>query len=181
MSHSLVPTRKVAERIVMEILHLPILVHEIDIAGSIRRERPFVGDIDLVIKLEQKSDITAVLQRMAVNCKLIKNGEQYVVFEMSNGLQIDLWFAHPAIPAKKDMFGVVEVEAQPSNYGSLLLCRTGSKEHNIFIAQRAQSLGMSWQTSRGIVQAGRVIASETEQDIFKALNLDYIAPERRER
>ncbi len=121
-----------------------------------------------------------LIARASAKTKLLKGGEQYQVFEMSNGVQLDLWIAHAALPAKKDMFNVVEVAAKPSNFGMLLLSRTGSYQHNIYLCQRAREMGMHMNPHAGITQAGIVVASETEEDIFKALS-SLSSPERRER
>ena len=70
----------------------------------------------------------------------------------------------------------------PDNFGTLLLCRTGSKEHNIFLVEHAKRLNLRWNPYRGVIDgAGNVLASETEEDIFKALDLPWIQPEDRER
>lgn len=145
----------------------------IEIAGSIRRRRPHCNDIDLVVlpRLGARDDIIA---RGRVNSLLVKQGMQYVVFEMRNGLQLDLWFAHRG---GGDLFA-----PDPPNFGVLWLTRTGSAAHNIFIAQRAKERGMHFNPHRGLEDSsGAVIASEDEPSIFDALDLDYVCPEDREK
>jgi DNA polymerase/3'-5' exonuclease PolX len=77
------------------------------------------------------------------------------------------------------------VETSPPNFGVLLLARTGSAMHNVYIAQRADELGLHFNPHRGIqrgrLKTSRVIASEEERDIFAALKLEFIPPEKRER
>jgi DNA polymerase/3'-5' exonuclease PolX len=102
-------------------------------------------------------------------------------FELANGLQLDLWFAHADIAEKKDLFGVVEKAAQPCNFGMLYLARTGSVAHNLYLCSHASWMGLHFAPHAGITRAGKVIASATEADIFAALKLDFVAPERRER
>ncbi|MBS3104833.1 hypothetical protein J4234_01095 [Candidatus Woesearchaeota archaeon] len=65
------------------------------------------------------------------------------------------------------------------NYEPLLLIRTGSKEHNVKLTTRAQSMGLKL-TANGVIdnKTGSIIAT-TERDIFKALKMDYIIPEKR--
>jgi DNA polymerase/3'-5' exonuclease PolX len=143
----------------------------IEIAGSIRRRRPECGDIDLVClpKVGGKAEIT---ERCGRTAKLVKHGTQYVVFELANGFQLDLWFAHAGAG---DLFA-----REPSNWGALLLSRTGSAAHNIHLCNVAHSKGLHFNPHRGLERRGAVVASETEEAIFVALSLDFIAPEARE-
>lgn len=160
---------KLAERVRAE---LAPHCDQIEIAGSIRRRRPECGDIDLVClpKTGGKAEIVARCQQTA---RLVKHGEQYVVFELSNGFQLDLWFAHSG---GGDLFA-----PEPSNWGALLLARTGSAAHNIHVCTVAHTKGLHFNPHRGLERRGAVVASETEEAIFAALGLDFIAPERREK
>ena len=153
----------------------------IEIAGSIRRGRPFVGDIDIVLQPVDATARAAIEGRCRETTKRIKGGEQYVVYEMANGIQLDLWFAHGAIPSAQDMFGGETAPARPPNFGMLLLARTGSAAHNVHLAQIAQARGLHFDPHAGLKRGGNVIASEEEADIFKALSVGYVEPERRER
>jgi DNA polymerase/3'-5' exonuclease PolX len=70
----------------------------------------------------------------------------------------------------------------PTNWGSVLLCRTGSVRHNLWLIKAAEHLGLKWKPHDGVLDAaGNIIASATEADIFAALHTDFVAPERRER
>jgi DNA polymerase (family 10) len=144
----------------------------VEIAGSIRRGRPYCGDIDLVC-LPKAGGREAIIERCQRTCLLHKLGEQYVVFTLKNGFQLDLWFAHGG---GGDMFA-----PEPSNFGVLLLARTGSAMHNVWIAQHAQAQRLHFNPHKGVLRGREVVASIEEQDIFTALGLDFIAPERRER
>lgn len=166
---ALAPARALAEKVAAE---LAPFCARLEIAGSIRRGRPECGDIDLVCvpKPCMRADIIARCQR---NGELLKHGEQYCVIVLRNGFQLDLWFAHGG---GGDMFA-----PEPSNFGVLLLARTGSAMHNVWIAQRAQELGLHFNPHKGVLHRGAIKASAEEADIFKVLKLDWIAPERRER
>lgn len=162
----------------------------IEVAGSIRRARPEVNDIDFVV-LPKDGQADALRARCLRTATMVKSGPQYTVVKMNKApyAQVDIWFAHNGAG---DMF-----TKEPSNWGSLLLCRTGSREHNVHLCQLAQSLGLKWETSRGLVtvpspacptgrsegqgEGGRIIASATEEEIFQALGLSFIPPVERER
>lgn len=153
------------------------LCERIEIAGSVRRARPEVNDVDLVL-LPRPGQTAAIKARCRERCAQVTDGEQNSIFRLQlpdlTTLQLDLFFARPA---SADL-----LESTPGNFGSILLCRTGSKEHNIWIVEHAKRLGLTWQPYRGVVDAaGRVIASETEAEIFRALELQFIPPESRER
>lgn len=166
-----------------------VLAHycdRIEVAGSIRRARPEVSDIDFVC-LPKDPTAAALRQRCTRVAALEKDGPQYMevsilvpagITHHASRITIDIWFAHCGT---RDL-----IDATPSNWGSLLLCRTGSKEHNIWIAQRARAMDLKWETSRGLVVnpdtvKAKIVASETEEEIFKCLGLDFIPPVERER
>jgi DNA polymerase (family 10) len=145
----------------------------IEIAGSIRRRRPIVNDIDLVI-LPDPGKLEEIRARCLQSKPFIlENGDQNLLFRLKNGIQIDIFFAYPS---GGDLF-----QAVPGNFGSLLLCRTGSKAFNIYFATLARDKGLHWNPYRGIVENQEVIASETEESLFEAVSLPFISPEARER
>lgn len=167
---------KLATRVLNELAPLCV---KIEIAGSIRRRRPICNDIDLVAIPRCREDFR---ERVMRHCKLamksdgvtpIGDGDNMLVVNMANGVQLDIWFAKEA---KKELFRKI-----PSNWGTVLLCRTGSKQHNIHLAQTARDLGYHWQTMIGLTQAGNWVAGETEEEIFHVLQMPYLDPEQRER
>lgn len=186
-----------AERIQRE---LAPFCHKCEIAGSIRRARPEVNDIDLVI-VPKAGQERALRDRIKAKTRVITDGRQTLIVSLSmprprttmdlqgwqSEFQLDVWFAHGG---KDDL-----LDPQPSNFGSLLLCRTGSKEHNIKICQRAKSMDMKWNPQVGLFAGGvwvthpeiedeyvggKLIASESEEQIFSALGLNWISPAFRE-
>jgi len=160
--------KKWAGRIRREILPF---CERVDVAGSIRRGRPIVHDIDLVAI---PRDMTRLKERCLRKAVPLSNGNQNFRFELSIGLQVEIYFAWPK---QGELFAET-----PSNFGSLWLCRTGSREHNIHLVEHAKTLGLRWRPYVGVFDAeNKLIASETERDIFSALGLDFIPPERRER
>lgn len=149
----------------------------VEIAGSIRRERAEVNDIDLVII---PKDIGAIVRRVTQSCKLIRGGltSVNIIAQFAggpaDGFQLDLFMAHN---------GVADLlQSVPTNWGSLLLCRTGSMQHNIAIAERAKARGGHWDPYRGLFDEKRkLVASATEEEIYEALELPWREPTKRER
>jgi DNA polymerase (family 10) len=146
------------------------LCQRVEIAGSIRRRRPQVNDIDLVV-LADRPDL--VKDRFKKTCTTRTDGEEIASFIHASGIQIDVFFARPAY---SDLFFTI-----PSNFGSVLVCRTGSKEHNIYLVEHAKKMGLIWRTNAGVFdQEEHLLASDSEESIFVALQLPCIPPEKRE-
>jgi len=163
---------------------------QIAIAGSIRRLRPNVGDIDLV--LEPKPDCrNAIIERtLRTATRDGADGQDYSRFILRDGLQLDLWWVRP--PAL-DFFTNTQ-----SNWGMRLLVATGSRAHNIELAKRAKALGKHFAPYRGIeidgqydtvdvggratevYRGGRVGACLSEEQIFAALGVPFVVPQKRE-
>lgn len=142
----------------------------IAVAGSIRRQRPEVNDIDLVILTDDRE---AVKRRCQQRCAIVSDGLQNAIFRLSSGLQLDLFFTRGPV---EDLLA-----PWPSNWGTVLLQRTGSKEHNIYLCQRAISFGLKWDPQEGVKDPeGYVIAAETEKEVYDALALPVILPFQRE-
>jgi DNA polymerase/3'-5' exonuclease PolX len=131
----------------------------IEVAGSIRRKKSEVNDIDLVLipKPLIWHRIIATLQRN-MGAKVVKRGDsiaQLIIKEVN----VDLYVA------------------TPQTWGALLLIRTGSAEHNIKLSKLAINMRMKL-THSGLIKDGKVIAS-TEKEIFETLGISYVEPEER--
>lgn len=161
--------RRFAEQVVSE---LGPMCDRIEIAGSIRRRKQEVGDIDLVI-LPKPGQIRAIKERCLRNGPSVMADGEVNFLMMVGNVQLDIFFARPAV---EDMFA-----PKPSNFGSLLLCRTGSREHNIWLINQALKAGCHWLPYEGVQRDGRIVAGETERDIFREIGMDFIPPEKRER
>ena len=164
-----------AERIATVVAErLDPLCSRIAIAGSIRRRRQSVGDIDLVVI---PRDLAALVARLNQSTRLVSGKDSNQIRIMTvpklGDVQLDIFVAHEG---KSGLFG-----GQPGNWGSLLLCRTGSPRHNIRICARAKENGFSWHPYQGVKNAqGDIIVSETEEQIYAALGLPFIDPINRE-
>jgi len=161
-----------AEKIVLE---LTPFCEKIQIAGSIRRQRPDVGDIDIVAIPSHRGLMRDRMLR--THPRILKDGNSCLIVELAGRygpIQVDLWLASAG---HGDLF-----TPTPTNFGSLLICRTGSVSHNIFLVEHAKRMNLRWNPYWGVFdQFGKCIASETEESIFQALKLDFVPPELREK
>ena len=138
----------------------------IEVAGSIRRQKSKVHDIDFVVVA--KSD--AEWQKINDKLRLLKAKPN------CSGNSVIKAF----VPCKGGLFQVDFYRAKPSTFGIHLLVRTGSAEHNMWLAGHAFSKGMRLKYSEGLIKDGVAIAGETEQGVFDALCLPYSLPTQRE-
>jgi len=139
-------------------------------AGSLRRGKETVGDLDLLVTLadgftsQKHVDALAkhILEFPDIDQKLA-HGENKVSFTLGNGLQVDV--------------RLLEKE----NFGAALLYFTGSKEHNVALRGRANEMGLTLnEYVLATLKAERRVAGRTEEEIYTKLKLDWIPPELRE-
>ncbi len=112
-------------------------------------------------------DSPAVLERFGP-------GENWIAKVAEGGFQVDLWLAKPR---EGDLFSLIK-----SNWGAVLLCRTGSLQHNTQLCAIAMGKGLKFSPYKGVVdtKSGEIIAGETEEEIYEALGLKWRPPEERE-
>jgi len=160
---------EIAQKIAAELLPFSARVQ---IAGSIRRLRSEVNDIDIVCLPNDERGLRArVLKSLP---RIIADGKYNLEVELKGGLRLDVFMA---APGQRTLFG-----DGGCNWGSLLLCRTGSTAHNIHLVETAKKLNLRWNPYWGVYDhTGRCMACEAEEDIFEALQLDFVKPENRER
>ncbi len=139
-------------------------VQQVQFAGSLRRGKETIGDLDLLVAA-QADDAQRLMQSFVAlfpsDVTLIGMGDTKCSLRTSDGLQVDLRIVPPA------------------SYGAALLYFTGSKEHNVQMRQRAIDRGYKLN-EYGLFKGEALIAGGSENDIFKALGLTYIPPELRE-
>ena len=138
----------------------------IEVAGSIRRQKSIVHDIDFVVIA--KSDME--WQKINEKLRLLKAKPN------CSGNSVIKAF----VPCNGGLFQVDFYRAKPSTFGIHLLVRTGSADHNMWLAGHAFSKGMRLKYSEGLIKDGVAIAGETEQGVFDALCLPYTLPTQRE-
>jgi len=141
-------------------------IETIAIAGSLRRYRETIGDVDLLVASATAGPVMDALVRAPVVERVLANGETKTSVIVARGLQIDL----RVVP--------------PDSWGAALLYFTGSKEHNVRLrghALKKKLLLNEYGLYRvGAEARGQEIASRTEEEIYAALGMDWIAPELRE-
>jgi len=131
----------------------------VQVAGSVRRKRPEVHDIDIVL-IPKPLHLASIVKALDPEKALLQGPK--LTRLLVEGVQVDLYVA------------------TPETWGAILLIRTGSPEHNIRLCSIARSRGVKLSAAQGVIKEGRVVASRTEEDIFQALGLDYVPPESRE-
>ena len=154
--------RPIAEAIVAALSQTPGLKN-LTVAGSIRRWRETVKDIDLVGASEDPQVVTDAFVALPQVAEILTHGPQRASVRLKNGLQADL-LLKPAV-----------------SFASLLQHFTGSKEHNILLRERAQHMGLS-MSEYGLTEqaSGKLETYPTEEALYQRLGLQYIPPELRE-
>ena len=139
-------------------------------AGSLRRGKETVGDLDLLLTLadgftsQKHIDAMAehILKYPRIN-QVLAHGENKVSFTLDNGLQVDVRLL------EKDSFGAA------------LMYFTGSREHNVRLRGRANDMGYTLnEYALATLKGERRVAGRSEEEIYAKLKLDYIPPEIRE-
>jgi DNA polymerase (family 10) len=159
--------REQANRIADLILQFPG-IETVTPAGSLRRGRETVGDLDLLATGPAcEPEVVAAAVDYVATLPLIDNlmarGQNKVTFTLRNNLQVDVRL----LPRK--------------SYGAALQYFTGSKHHNVALRQRAIKRGLTLSEYALMrLEDNEIVASETEEAIYNALDLDYISPELRE-
>jgi DNA polymerase (family 10) len=156
-----------AERI-SELIRLFPGIDTITPAGSLRRGRESVGDLDLLVTGPacEPDVVAAAVEHVAtlpLIDKLLARGQNKVSFTLRNNLQVDVRLLPRA------------------SYGAALQYFTGSKMHNVALRQRAIKRGLTLSEYALLrLEDNTVVAAASEEEIYNALDLDYIPPELRE-
>ena len=136
-------------------------VDQVTPAGSLRRGRETVGDIDLLVTGTDHAKIAEHFSKYPGIDQILGKGEDKVSVKLKNGMQVDIRLL------------------ERDQYGAALMYFTGSKEHNIALRERAKKHG--WKLSEyGLFEGDKVLASRTEEEVYKKLGLPWIPPELRE-
>ena len=152
----------IAEELCRRLAELP-QVDEVTFAGSLRRMRETIGDIDILVASEEPAPVHAALRHSDLVTDVLAAGEKKTSVLTKRGIQADL--------------RVVE----PDAYGAALVYFTGSKAHNVRIRERAVRKGLLL-SEYGLFdrETEERLASRTEADVYAAMDLPLIVPPMRE-
>ena len=144
-------------------------VEKVTPAGSLRRGRETVGDLDILVTGQAccaddtRQALIEHLIRFPGLMEVIAQGENKVSFRHRNGMQVDVRL----LP--------------PESYGAAMQYFTGSKAHNVALRQRALKMGYSLnEYSLATLEGDKPVARKTEEEVYAKLKLDFIPPELRE-
>ncbi len=136
-------------------------IKKLDVAGSIRRRKETVGDLDILAVSSKPKPVMDYFVSRPWVVRVLGKGEAKSSVKAENGMDVDL--------------RVLEEKS----YGAGLLYFTGSKEHNIRLRELAIKKGLKLN-EYGLFQGKKMIAGKTEEEVYKALGLEYVPPEMRE-
>src|SRR2546421_541953 len=136
-------------------------IRQIEVAGSYRRRRETIGDLDILVTSSSSAKVMDRFVEYEEVAEVISKGETPATAKFRSGLQVDLR------------------AVQPEAYGAALMYFTGSKAHNIELRKIAQE--RSYKLNEyGLFKGARRVAGETEEEVYAKLGLDWIPPELRE-
>ncbi|MGA2110695.1 MAG: DNA polymerase/3'-5' exonuclease PolX [Anaerolineales bacterium] len=131
-------------------------------AGSLRRRKETVGDLDLLAASPDPEKVLAFFTQDPLVTHVLAQGQTKASVELKGGIRAQLW-VHP-----------------PERFGTALQYATGSKEHNVRLRERALDLGLSLSEHALTRKSGKEILCATEAEVYERLKLPWIAPELRE-
>jgi DNA polymerase (family 10) len=144
-------------------------IEKITPAGSLRRGRETVGDLDILVtgpacaSEEGRQKAIAYVAQFPPLMDVIASGDNKISFHLRSGMQVDVRL----LP--------------PDSFGAAMQYFTGSKAHNVALRQRALKMGYTLnEYSLATLEGEKPVAGKTEEEIYAKLNLDYIPPEIRE-
>jgi DNA polymerase (family X) len=144
-------------------------IDKITTAGSLRRGRETVGDLDILVtgpacaSEERRQKAIAYVAQYPPLIDVIASGDNKISFHLRSGMQVDVRL----LP--------------PDSFGAAMQYFTGSKAHNVSLRQRALKMGYTLnEYSLATLEGEKPVAGKTEEEIYAKLNLDYIPPELRE-
>jgi DNA polymerase (family 10) len=137
-------------------------VKQLELAGSIRRRKETVGDVDILVTSSEPEKVMAVFTGLPLVLDVLERGGTKASVRHREDIQMDL--------------RVVEPEA----FGAALVYFTGSKQHNIRIREMAVRKGLKISEYGVFDDKGKRVAGKTEQEVYRAIGLPWIPPELRE-
>jgi DNA polymerase (family 10) len=139
-------------------------VRRIEVAGSLRRRRPTIGDLDMLAAVDDPAAVIAALDGLREVDRVVAAGtDKTSILLAENGLRVDL------------------MVCSPEAWGTHLVHFTGSKDHNI--ALRGMALDRGWSLSEKgwkVIDTGELLLDGEESDVYERLGMPWIPPEIRE-
>jgi DNA polymerase (family 10) len=162
-TRTLLPTARAIARQVAEALRAQGGVEQLEIAGSLRRMRESVKDIDILVTSREPARVIRTLTTLPSVVEVLGQGDTKATVRHQDGLAIDL--------------RVVE----PESFGAALQYFTGSKDHNVKTREIASRRGLKI-SEYGVFEdaTGRRVAGATEEEVYATIGLPWIPPELRE-
>jgi DNA polymerase (family 10) len=159
-----------ADAIIEHLKKYPKAVGSLTPAGSLRRGKETVGDLDLLLTLAEGHTSQKSIDALAEHIlkypridQVLAHGENKVSFTLDNGLQVDVRLL------------------EKNSFGAALLYFTGSREHNVTLRGRANDMGYTLnEYALATLKGEKRVAGRTEEEIYAKLKLDFIPPEIRE-
>ena len=136
-------------------------VDRVEVAGSFRRARETVGDLDVLVTTRDPSRAFEAFTAHPLVAEVKMRGDTKETVLLKGGFQVDLRVV------------------KPGEFGSALLYFTGSKDHNVHLRSLARERGLK-VNEYGIFREEERLAGATEEDVYAALGLSWIPPELRE-
>ena len=136
-------------------------IRDIEAAGSLRRGKETIGDIDILASGSRKKEIIDTFVHLPLSASILAQGETKGSIVTADGIQLDL--------------RVVEKDS----FGAALQYFTGSKSHNVRLREIARRSGLKIN-EYGIFSGDRKVAGAREEEMYSALKMDWIPPELRE-
>jgi DNA polymerase (family X) len=153
--------QKIADKILKELRKLPEII-QVEVAGSTRRKKSSVRDLDIIVKTLKPKDVIDKFTKMKFVHEILGKGHEKATIVSKDGIQVDI--------------RVFDEE----EFGAGLLYFTGDKLHNIWLRKVAIKKGLKLN-EYGLFdkKTGKRIAGKTEEEVYNRLGLRFINPEKR--
>jgi len=149
-----------AEAVLEDLVEVDAVLR-VDLAGSVRRGKATIGDIDILVASNRPDEVIDAFTSLSCVEEVLTAGGTKASVRIAGAVQIDL--------------RVVE----PASYGAALVYFTGSKDHNVHLRGLAQDRGARLN-EYGLTRNSRTLAARTEEAVYHKLGLEFIPPELRE-
>lgn len=138
------------------------MLSEVSYAGSLRRARQTIGDIDILVSADDRAGVIAAFTALPLVARVESAGVEKATVVLQNGLQVDLLVVSPRL------------------WGTALQHFTGSKAHNIRFRALAQDRGFRFSEHGFVGADGSVLTCASEAEVYATLGLPWVPPELRE-